>query len=89
MASDPGSGSSGDGIFVQAGAFTSVVNASTVAARLQMEGARVYPGQKDGKPIYRVRIGPFQDVSAADAVLAQVQALGHSDAQIVVESATS
>jgi len=76
-------------IFVQAGAFTSVVNASTVAARLQMEGARVYPAQKDGKPIYRVRIGPFQDVSAADAVLAQVQALGHSDAQIVVESATS
>ena len=76
-------------IFVQAGAFTSVVNASTVAARLQMEGARVYPGQKDGKPIYRVRIGPLQDVSAADAILSQVQALGHSDAQIVVESATS
>ena len=76
-------------IFVQAGAFTSVVNASTVAAKLQTEGARVYPGRKDGKPIYRVRIGPFQDVSAADAVLAQVQALGHSDAQIVVETATS
>jgi rare lipoprotein A len=76
-------------IFVQAGAFTSVVNASTVAAKLQSTGARVYPGRKDGKPIYRVRIGPFQDVPTADAVLTQVQALGQSDAQIVVESATS
>jgi rare lipoprotein A len=76
-------------IFVQAGAFTSAVNAGAVAARLQFTGARVYPGRKDGKPIYRVRIGPFQDVSAADAILAQVQALGHSDAQIVVEGATS
>ena len=76
-------------IFVQAGAFTSSVNASTVAAKLQSTGARVFPGRKDGKPIFRVRIGPFQDVSAADAVLAQVQALGQSDAQIVVESAAS
>lgn len=76
-------------IYVQAGAFTNVTNAATVAARLQSTGARVYPGQKDGKPIYRVRVGPFQQVQDADAALAQVQALGHNDVQIVVDSATS
>jgi rare lipoprotein A len=76
-------------IYVQAGAFTSPVNAATVAAKLQSTGARVYPGRKDGRPIYRVRVGPFQAVGDADAALAQVQGLGHSDAQIVVDSVTS
>jgi len=76
-------------IYVQAGAFTNVINASTVAARLQSTGARVFPGQKDGRPIYRVRIGPFQAVEDADAALARVQALGHNDVQIVVDSVTS
>jgi rare lipoprotein A len=76
-------------IYVQAGAFTSPTNAAAVMAKLQSTGARIYPGRKDGKPIYRVRVGPFQKVPDADAALAQVQALGHSDAQIVVDSATS
>jgi rare lipoprotein A len=76
-------------IYVQAGAFTSPANAGAVAAKLQSTGARVYPGRRDGRPIYRVRIGPFQDVEAADSALAQVQGLGHSDAQIVVDSVTS
>ena len=76
-------------IYVQAGAFTSPTNAAAVVAKLQSTGARIYPGVKDGRPIYRVRVGPFQAVPAADAALAQVQALGHSDAQIVVDSATS
>jgi rare lipoprotein A len=73
-------------LYVQAGAFTSPVNAGAVAAKLQSTGARVYPGRKDGHPIYRVRVGPFQAVPDADAALAHVQALGHSDAQIVVDS---
>lgn len=76
-------------IYVQAGAYTSVINASTVAAKLQSTGARVYTGRKDGKPIYRVRIGPFQAVEDADAALVQVQGLGHNDVQIVIDSATS
>ena len=76
-------------IYVQAGAFTSPQNAGAVAAKLQSTGARIFPGVKDGRPIYRVRVGPFQAVPAADAALAQVQALGHSEAQIVVDSVTS
>jgi rare lipoprotein A len=74
-------------IYVQAGAFSSVQNAGSVAARLSGVGARVYPAVKDGKPIYRVRIGPFQNVDEADAALNQVLTLGHNDVQIVVDGA--
>ena len=76
-------------IYVQAGAFTSPVNAATVAAKLSSTGARVFPGMKDGRPIYRVRIGPFQAVDKADAALAQLLALGQNDVQIVVDAVSS
>jgi rare lipoprotein A len=76
-------------LYVQAGAFTSPVNAGTVAAKLSSTGARVFPGVKDGRPIYRVRIGPFQAVEQADAALAQVLALGQNDVQIVVDAVSS
>ena len=44
---------------------------------------------KDGRAIYRVRIGPFQAVEEADAVLAEVLALGQNDVEIVVDAVTS
>jgi len=74
-------------LYVQAGAFTSPVNAGSVAAKLQSTGARVFPGVKDGRPIYRVRVGPFQSVDDADAALLEVQALGQNDVRIVVDAA--
>ena len=73
-------------IYVQAGAFSSSTNARSVAVRLYGLGARVFPSVKDGHAIYRVRIGPLQDVDSADVVLGQVQALGYNDVQIVVDS---
>ncbi len=76
-------------IYVQAGAFSSLQNAGTVAARLSGEGARVYPAVANGKPIYRVRIGPFQNVEEADAALNRAISLGHNDVQIVVDAGMS
>lgn len=76
-------------IFIQAGAFSSLANAGTVATKLYSLGARVVPIISNGQTIYRVRIGPVDDVAHADALLAQVQALGHSDVQIVIDSARS
>ena len=64
-------------------------NAGTVAARLSGEGARVYPAVANGKPIYRVRIGPFQNVEEADAALNRAISLGHNDVQIVVDAGMS
>jgi rare lipoprotein A len=72
-------------IYVQAGAFTVAENARRVEGKLRQLGARVSSSVRDGKTVYRVRIGPLQDVSAADATLAAVQALGQFDARIVIE----
>ena len=76
-------------IYVQAGAYSSPTNAGQVAARLSALGARVSPILKDGKGVYRVRIGPFQAVPDADAAMARVHALGHNDVEIIVDSASS
>jgi rare lipoprotein A len=72
-------------IYVQAGAFGIAENARRVETRLRSLGARVSPATRDGKTVYRVRIGPLQDVTAADAALAAAIALGQADARIVVE----
>ena len=72
-------------IYVQAGAFGLAENARRVEGKLRSLGARVSSTVRDGKTVYRVRIGPLQDVSAADAALAAAQALGQADARIVIE----
>jgi rare lipoprotein A len=72
-------------IYVQAGAFEDFMNAARIAARLAFAGAQISQTERDGRPLYRVRMGPFQDVGVADAVLAQVQATGHNDVGIVVD----
>jgi len=76
-------------IYVQAGAFSTANPAGLVASKLNDLGARVSRTVKDGQSIYRVRIGPFQAVEDADAMLLRVQEHGHNDVQIVVESQTS
>jgi cell division protein FtsN len=76
-------------IFVQAGAFSTANPAGVVATKLHDLGAQVSRSVKDGQSIYRVRIGPFQAVEDADAMLLRVQEHGHNDVQIVVESQTS
>lgn len=74
-------------LYVQAGAFLSLTNANYLASRLRSAGAKVSAGTKDGQPIYRVRVGPFQSVDDADAALSQIEGLGQNDAEIVVDPA--
>ncbi len=74
-------------LYVQAGAFLSLTNANYLASRLSSAGAKVSTGSKDGRPIYRVRVGPFQSVDDADAALSRIEGLGQNDAQIVVDPA--
>lgn len=65
--------------FVQAGAFTSANDAEQQRARLAMQGfnAKVYErASSEGKTVFRVRIGPFDEKAGADALLAQVQGAG-------------
>lgn len=74
-------------LYVQAGAFLSLTNANYLASRLSSAGAKVSTGTKDGRPIYRVRVGPFQSVDDADAALTEIEGLGQNDAEIVVDPA--
>ena len=76
-------------MYVQAGAFSTPTPAGIVASKLNALGAKVLRAMKDGQTIYRVRIGPFQDIEQADEMLLRVQELGHNDVQIVVDPQTS
>jgi rare lipoprotein A len=73
-------------IYVQAGAFGSLANANRLKTRLADAGGLfISPIDRNGQRLYRVRIGPFDDVNAADAALAKLVGLGNNDAQIVVD----
>jgi rare lipoprotein A len=73
-------------IWVQVGAFLSRGNADRLAERLVYAGtARVTPSTANGKPVYRVRFGPYATVQQADSMLNAVIEKGQNGAQIVVE----
>jgi rare lipoprotein A len=73
-------------MYVQAGAFGMRANAERLKDRLAAAGGLFISAiDRKGQRLYRVRIGPFDDVSAADAALARVLGLGSSDAKIVVD----
>jgi rare lipoprotein A len=73
-------------IYVQAGAFSMRSNAERLKDRLAAAGNLFISAiDRKGQRLYRVRIGPFDDVSAADAALSRVLGLGSSDAKIVVD----
>jgi rare lipoprotein A len=73
-------------IYVQAGAFVARDNAERMKSRLSVLGnSSISSIDRNGQLLYRVRIGPFDDVGAADAALAQLSGLGSSDAKLVVD----
>ncbi len=73
-------------IWVQVGAFLTRGNADRLAQRLVYAGgARVTQSAGNGKPIYRVRFGPYTTVEQADSMLNAVIDKGHNGAHIVVE----
>ncbi|HUJ03088.1 MAG TPA: septal ring lytic transglycosylase RlpA family protein [Rhizomicrobium sp.] len=73
-------------LYVQAGAFGTMANAQRLRARLSGAGQlNISSIDRNGQRLYRVRMGPFDDVKAADAALARVAAAGGTDATIVVD----
>lgn len=73
-------------MYVQAGAFSSMANANRLKDRFAAVGDLVIsPIDRGGQRLYRVRIGPFDDVSLADAALARLTGAGSTDARIVVD----
>jgi len=73
-------------IYVQAGAFGIRSNAERLKDRLASAGNLFISSiDRKGQRLYRVRIGPFDDVNAADAALSRVLGLGSNDAKIIVD----
>jgi rare lipoprotein A len=73
-------------LYVQAGAFSTRANADRLKTRLSAAGGiLISPISRAGQTLYRVRMGPFNDLSSADAALARAVKLGSNDAQIVVD----
>lgn len=71
-------------IYVQAGAFAVRDNADRLKDKLQsIAPVRIDPINVRGKTLYRVKLGPIDSVSKADAVLARVIALGNDTARVV------
>lgn len=71
-------------LYVQVGAFGSYMNARRLALQLG-NGLHIYPIQRGGTTIYRVRSGPFDSVTQADDALTKMLDAGGNDAQIVVD----
>jgi rare lipoprotein A len=73
-------------LYVQAGAFLQRQNAERQRAKYAAAGGlTISPIDRGNHRLYRVRIGPFDDVGAADAALARLTGLGSDDARIVVD----
>jgi rare lipoprotein A len=73
-------------IYVQAGAFSRVENATRVKQRLEALGDVKMSGAKvSGVSLYRVRLGPIATVEEADRLLAKVVESGLPEARIVVD----
>ena len=73
-------------IYIQAGAFAQMDNASRVRQRIAGLGsANITAVRINGNNLFRVRLGPIASVDDADKLLTRVLATGLPDARIVVD----
>jgi rare lipoprotein A len=75
----PAATSSGQGLYVQAGAFADRANADRLAASLrerQIAGVSVTPNGLPQRTLYRVRVGPVPDVAAFDQLVRDLSVAG-------------
>lgn len=73
--------------FAQAGAYTRADDAEAQRAKLALLGmdAKVSERDQSGRTIYRVRVGPFDARTQADATLEKLQAAGVDSSLVRVE----
>ncbi|MFO0040413.1 MAG: septal ring lytic transglycosylase RlpA family protein [Pseudomonadota bacterium] len=75
-------------LFVQAGAFASRDNALRLAARIEdndIDEVVLDRVLRNGRALYRVRVGPLRTVAEADAVGARLRAIGLRGITVAVE----
>jgi rare lipoprotein A len=73
-------------MFIQAGAFTNLANATRLRTMLTPLGhAQVVPAYVGTQKFFRVRLGPIATLAEADTMLAKVVAAGHPEARLIVD----
>jgi len=72
----------GDGFWVQAGAFADRSTAQSTARRLG-DRAEIQPVERDGQTLFRVVVGPWPDANAAERSRQAVIARGFADALLI------
>jgi rare lipoprotein A len=71
-------------LYVQVGAFSTLDNARRIQSRLG-SGLTISTIERNGQKLYRVRLGPFDQVADADQALSRLTGQGSNDARIVVD----
>ncbi len=77
-----------DELYVQAGAFAEQANAERLLARMRAAGvgpAFVRSDEREGRTLYRVRVGPVPSVGEFDRVIEELRAIGVSDARLALD----
>lgn len=75
-------------LYVQLGAFSDLENARKFRHKIQQSVKRsvsIATIEKQGKPLYKVRIGPLNDVKAADHVVHDLNMTGFYDHHVVFQ----
>ena len=73
-------------MFIQAGAFTNLANATRLRTTLTSFGkTQVVPAYVGTQKFFRVRLGPIASLAEADTMLAKVVASGHPEARLIVD----
>lgn len=81
-------GSGAGSFYVQVGAFASRANADALRNRFGTQGdflVSVSEARVDGRTLFRVRIGPLDDVEIADNVVARLGTLGIDEYSIITD----
>jgi len=83
---DPGPAAKG-AIYVQLGAFSSEINAMRLRDALNQSFANVLiqPRHLSGQTLYRVRIGPFEDMRNIENTVQTLQHNGYDNAVVIIE----
>lgn len=84
----PVSSTTGRGFYIQVGAYSQLANAQRMYDKLGPLGSSLVTMNEisvNGRPIYRVRIGPLDDVSTADRIVSSLGTLGIHEHQITTD----
>jgi len=81
----PQTSSHPSGIYVQLGAFSAHSNANQLSQELAASFPSIRIQHRNPADLYRVRIGPFREVSETESIIVQLQKQGYHNTVVVIE----